>query len=304
MGLYKILEQTQEEVNTIANNVNLYYLSFPIRKSNGKLRWLDAPQEPLKHMQVNILKEILYKFKPHPAAIGFCVGKSVKTGAEQHLGNKTVLCMDISNFFPSIENNDVARVFAYLLSKLDKKIPGMFDPATKQFDLNILTKLTTYNGSLPQGAPTSPAIANIFCLNLDKILTEWSKKNNLIYTRYADDLTFSHKDKHFDIAMLIPEVTKIIQDYGFTVNKNKTRILRPHRRMQITGVVINDKLGVAKYKWRNLRAFLHNVEKSGQSLTLDEYRTTRGQIEWIRQLNHTRGEQLLQALGKVTLVTS
>lgn len=297
INLIEILGNDVNLLNNLKTNKSEYYLSFPIRKSTGNLRWIDAPIPELKQIQQKLLHQFLYKFKPHPAAMGFIKGLGVKDGADKHLGNKVILTLDISNFFGSIKTNSIYRLFHYLLKRAETL--NLIEIQNEQNILNYLVEVTTYKGQLPQGAPTSPALANLFSNFIDKKLQTLADKNQLVYTRYADDITFSHKNKSFDIGKLIPDVTTIIEGHGLKVNEKKTRVVRPHKRMVVTGVVINDKLGVPKYKQRNFRAQLHNLIKNNVSISLEEYQQLRGYTEWINHLNSKKGEFFLQQLGKI-----
>lgn len=295
MTIYDLTGFPESTVKEITENIENYYMSFPIKKASGKLRWIDAPQEPLKEIQSNILKNLVYKFRAHPCAFGFIKGKSVRDGAAMHVQSKVLLCVDVSNFFSSIKVDEIFRLLTYLLNNCKEPISH-----TKE-ELEMLVALLTYKGGLPQGSPASPALANMFCMKLDQHMYNLAKTNNLRYTRYADDISFSSKTSDFMMFTILPEINKELIKWGFRMNPNKTRILRPHRRMIVTGVVVNNRLGTPKWVWKNLRARLHNLLVQKDSLSTIEYQKLRGQIEWIKTLHHKRGEQLLAALGKITL---
>jgi RNA-directed DNA polymerase len=115
---------------------------------------------------------------------------------------------------------------------------------------------------LPQGACTSPAITNVLCWRLDRRLQGLAEKQQLSYTRYADDLTFSGDDET-RIARLLKSIRGVISAEGFVENPKKTHVMRRARQQEVTGVVVNDKLAVSREDVRALRATLHNVEKHG-----------------------------------------
>ena len=331
--LEDILETTPKEIyENFSRGIKKHYLSYPIKKSSGKLRYIDAPLGDLKNLQKNILQRILYKFKAHPSAVGFVTGVSAITGAERHLDAKVLLCMDLSNYFNSIKKHHVVKLWRYLLQSLEARglvkygtvLPpkrlGMPKPKTSKGAIvthfngkpmaimdswvNTLTSATIYGGRLPQGAPTSPALANLYTYTMDIRLSELAKSIGLTYTRYADDISFSHDDYSFDIATIIPDIIEIVSDYDLFVNKSKTRIMIPHRRMKVTGIVINDTLSVPRYKWRNFRAMLHNMKRDGIVPTEKEYQQLRGYAEWIRSLNPKRGENFLTTLGEIMSTSS
>jgi len=298
-----VLGYSLDKVEEISNNLNSNYLSYPIRKSNGKLRWIDAPTDELKKLQTNILRRFLYKFSAHEAAVGFVSGIGVKDGAERHLQNNVILCLDISNFFGDIKTDKIYTLIHHLLMAASRKGWITFNQIDFARARNLLVELVSYKGRLPQGAPTSPALANLFSIKIDRKLQEIADDNDLVYTRYADDLTFSCIDKTFNIGSLIPSIEKVLTDLHFKVNTKKTRVMRPHKRMVVTGIVINDKLGIPKYKWRNFRAKLHNLIRDNVVITTKEYQQLIGYAEWIRNLNNERGTFFLTQIGKIKLQT-
>ncbi len=290
--IYDILNGKPEKLQEIINNLEKYYRSYPIKQ----LRWIDAPQGQLKMYQKRILEKFLYKFKPHDCAVGFVKHVSVVDGAKRHLGNKTVLCLDIADFFSSFKLYQVYAAYGFMLSKMCKIDP---DFTYSKNDLKLLVDLTTYKGKIPQGVPTSPVLVNIICKPLDRMLDNLAKKYELVYTRYADDLTFSHKDKNYNMDKIIREIKIILLAYGLYLNPRKTRILRPHKRMSITGVVINEKLSTPKYVWRNIRAQLHNAIKENKKLSFEEQQKLRGKIEWVGIFRPQLKKEFLEQLGKV-----
>jgi len=286
--LLKNLKTDQATLTKLLTSHN--YLSFSELKKDGSKRWIDAPRKTLKTVQVNIMYNLLYKISPHDSAYGFIVGRSPATGAKQHLDNKLLLMMDLSNYFPSIHYGQIITAFYYILGLLNSKENTKFNIRN---DSIILTQLCSYNNVLPQGAPTSPALANIITKTLDKELTKLSLANGITYTRYADDLAFSHPDLKFDIDEFLKKVKAHIMMNGFLINANKTRVLRPHRRQSITGVVINDKLGVAKRYYKNTKAGVHNFSNNKNRFSNKQIQKLRGRIEWIRSIDPQKGTKLL-----------
>lgn len=289
--LYEYLEINFKEDREILNNIEVYYRSYPIAKKRGKLRWIDAPQKRLKEIQYNILYKFLYTFKPHDCAVGFRVGTGVGDGAALHLNNNVLLTMDIQNFFNSIKFYEVIKLCNVIGTRLN------FEETSGEY--NAIANFLCYKGQLPQGAPTSPAAANLVALRFDSILYKYAKEHGMTYTRYADDVTLSHPDKSYDIGQHVSAVEEYLKQFKWKPNYKKTRVLRPHKRMVVTGVVVNEKLGVARYKWRNLRAQLHNLKVSGEVISLKEYQKLRGNCEWIKSLNPHRGSKLIQQLGMI-----
>lgn len=293
MDVYSYLGHSKTDLEAITQDLTRYYITYKIRKHSGKSRRIDAPQEPLKAIQKDVMERILYIYKAHPLAHGFVKDKSPATNAAAHVGKKYLVTMDIKDFFHSISELTVARCLDWLLRQQAK---FTYAPA----DIDLLAKVMCYNGGLPQGSPTSPVMSNLVCLALDKKLEAFAANNQAVVTRYADDIAVSSNDP--GIVKNYKTVLSMILHYGLKPNKRKTKIRKYFQRQQVTGVVVNEKLGVSKEKWRNMRAKLHNLVRDGKTLTLPEYQQIRGFLEWIRSLNPTRGNQLIQQLSLIKVV--
>ena len=117
---------------------------------------------------------------------------------------------------------------------------------------------------LPQGAPTSPAMTNLICLRLDQRLSGLAAKLGFTYTRYADDMTFSASGEPAKKAgALLKFVGEIVTAEGFTVHPDKTRVMRCHRRQEVTGLTVNERIAVPRDTLRRFRALLHRIETTG-----------------------------------------
>lgn len=301
----KFLDQ-YKELSKVANKS---YHTFPIIKKSGKKRWIDAPSSELKRAQAVILRKFLYKFSPHSAAVGFVKKLSVKDGAQKHIGARFVINLDISDFFNSIKKHRVLRLMHSLLARYIESNPelcGMSETEKKNYINNyrdILVSLCIYKNRVPQGARTSPAIANLIAIPLDIALSDYAASHNMIYSRYADDLTFSGEQR-IEVASVISDITKIINSHNFKVNPNKTSFKSNGNRMMVTGVVINKKLGIPRYKKRQFRAKLNNIIKTEKPVSKTEFQKIRGYTEWVRSLNPIVGNQFLQQVGRLQIVPS
>ena len=140
------------------------------------------------------------------------------------------------------------------------RICGLSQLITRKLGLAYkISKICTFKGYLPQGAPTSPVISNIVFKAVDEEITEICKKRKVIYSRYADDLTFSTNNKQYLIDLIKP-ITEIVKKHGFKINSEKTRLYSGKRRMSVTGVILNSgRLTVGRDLKRNIRAGLYNV---------------------------------------------
>lgn len=231
----------------------LYYLTYKkeycyfqkvIPKKDKTERILNVPNLSLKVVQKWILKEILEKIFVSEQAMAFVPNKNgLRENAERHKKNIFLLEMDITNFFGTITEQQVYTLFCNI--GYNSKVAG------------ILANLCTYNNYLPQGAVTSLYIANLVCYHMDARINGYCSRKDIVYTRYADDLTFSS-----DNRMLLNKIEKfikyIVTDEGFTINDKKTRYLSNDVKKTVTGITINDdSIHVDKKFKRNLRAQIY-----------------------------------------------
>ncbi len=164
------------------------YVEFTIPKASGEPRKITAPRPKLKKLQRKILDELLVKCAPHDAAHGFVRGRSVVTNAQPHAGAQLVIKMDLRDFFPTIHYRRVVGLFKHY-GYGDEVAAALASLCTHRSQL--ADGRVQWPGVLPQGAPTSPALANVLCRRLDSRLLGLAKRAGAVYTRYADDLTFS-----------------------------------------------------------------------------------------------------------------
>ena len=278
-----------------------------VEKRSGGLRLIEAPKPQLKAVQLRILRDILDNVPIHQQAHGFCVGRSVLTNAQPHVGQRIVLKFDLENFYPNVRYNRVVAIFRSLGFSRDVAIwLGRLTTSAlpRDADTNLdhprdLTLLNYNNRHLPQGAPTSPALANLSAYALDVRLSGLARKFNARYTRYADDLTFSGNRQFAGaLADFIPLVRQIIHSERFRTNRTKGRVLRSSQRQTVTGVVVNSKPNFRRDEFDRLKAILHNCVRRGpRSQNRDHHERfaehLRGRIAYVTQLNPARGAKLL-----------
>lgn len=223
------------------------YRKIFISKKRGGKRELSIPNANLKYIQRWILDNILDNVKISEYAKGFEKNKSILDNAIVHVKQECVINMDLKDFFPSISIDRVFNIFYYY-------------GYTKEVSF-ILAKLCTYNARLPQGASTSPKLANIACLKLDKRLSNLCKKYEAQYSRYADDITISGKK---GIESIIKIVKEIINEEKFNVNEEKTRFAYNNKRQEVTGLNINSgKVTVPRKYKRKLMQEIYFCQKYG-----------------------------------------
>lgn len=257
-------------------NVNSYYTSFEIPKRNGETRQIRAPRGSLKSIQEK-LASALWEYKTeiekqgiyHLISHGFERKKSIITNAKPHRNKRFVLNLDLENFFDSFHFGRVRGFF-----EKNRVLPLPHEVAT------VIAQLTCFEGSLPQGAPTSPIITNLICRIMDKRLIKIVQKYKLYYTRYADDLTFSTNDKLFleNKNEFLLELESEIISAGFKINNKKTRLQCKDSRQTVTGLVVNKKLNVSHAYYKTTRAMAHSFYSRGE-FTIDGESGTMAQLE-------------------------
>ncbi|MEP3846064.1 MAG: retron St85 family RNA-directed DNA polymerase [Paracoccaceae bacterium] len=245
----KILAIDEALLVGMINRTNQFYRDFEIPKRRGGFRSISVPSPTLLYVQRWIASEVLSKQEVHDAAHGFVKGRSVVSNANVHKDSRSILKMDITDFFPSVQLKRVIKVFLSL---------GY--PVSVSF---FLASLCCYKKVLPQGAATSPALSNLIAGRLDKSLATYAHGRGLHYSRYADDLVFSgEKIEKVDIT----RIGFLINRYDFKVNEKKTRILLENRKRIITGISVSDgKLGLPRKTRRDIQSQVHRLVKFGFS---------------------------------------
>lgn len=263
------------------------YSTLEIPKKNGDTRTICVPNKNLKKVQKKLYNKLSTYYDEiktqnnftSKISHGFEKNRSIVTNAEVHKNKRYVVNLDLLVFFPSI---NFGRVRSYFIKNNYFEIND--DIAT------ILAQLTCYKGTLPQGASTSPLIANMICNIMDIRILKIAKKYRLDYTRYADDLTFSTNNKYFlnDYDKFLEDIKNIIHRSGFELNSKKTRLLFSNSRQEVTGLVVNKKISVPKEYYKNTRAMAHSLYKNGYFLIDDEVGTIEqleGRFSFINQIN-------------------
>ncbi|HNM45814.1 MAG TPA: reverse transcriptase family protein [Candidatus Sumerlaeota bacterium] len=246
-----------------------HYHAWKVPKRAGGERVITAPKPYLRAVQRKILADILSRIPIEPQAHGFARNRSTVTNASVHIQRPIVVKLDLVDFFPTITYRRVRGVFGTLgyseevsgvLARLCTIAPTDMLPLANDLRRSLLLR----RRHLPQGAPTSPALSNLVCRRMDRRLAGLCAKFNAVYTRYADDLTFSGDEKFaaalsdfFDIAC------RIIALEGFRINWAKRRIMRKGARQLVTGVVVNRRTTLPRGERRHLRALLHHWRTKG-----------------------------------------
>jgi RNA-directed DNA polymerase len=256
----------------MANDPGKFYRTFYVLKSNGGKRRIDEPRPTLKEVQQFILRTIALQLPVSKVAKAFQHNSNVKKNARLHLRQREILKLDIEDFFPSVKFRHLYPLFFNL-------------GYTKQL-ATLFAKLCCFDDRLPQGACTSPALANAALYEIDEQILSLIREHQLRYTRYADDLMISGEKIP---NTMISNVRSLLKNAGFALNENKTSIMRDGGRKIVTGVVVNSKMQTARNYRREFRQQTHFIRKYG----LDGH---------LRYTKETRANTLDFLIGKGTFI--
>jgi len=233
-GLAKLLGVKPHRLINLSTNPQ--YREFYIPKKNGKKRHIEDPIQMLKRVQdyLGDFLQAVYYFNRTKGAYGFMVRpaddpnpRHVLSNATLHLGAKWLLNMDMKDFFHTVKEEAVKIMFAAPLLDFPEDL------------CELLAGLVCYKGRLPMGAPTSPVISNLITIPLDQDLQYLADQQEWVYSRYADDMSFSSQQEI--PSRMISEVTRIVQVWGFDINPTKNKLFTPKDDDQkaVTGLLVS-----------------------------------------------------------------
>lgn len=231
----------------VSNSPSYFYRAFTIKKNSGGVRELNSPLPNLSEVQTWILQNILENRCVGKSAMAYRKGYSIKKNARIHRGQNYLLKLDIENFFDNITYSKVFSVFhdigyTYELS-------------------SMLSRLCTFKGVVPQGAPTSGILANLVMVKFDQILLREAIERGFRYTRYSDDICLSGRTR--EIAQMIDFVMSYLSYNGFKLNSKKTALISPGQRKIVTGLVVNENVSPRKEVVADLRQQHYYIMKFG-----------------------------------------
>jgi RNA-directed DNA polymerase len=283
-------------------------------RSPSVVRLIERPKVELKRVQRLVLREILDALPPHEAAHGFRRGRSVVSHAAAHTGNRVVLRFDLEHFFASVYGGRVYGIFraagypesvSHALTALCVNVvpqaewhraPVPDDPRLLAAHTRLGLRLATPH--LPQGAPTSPALASLAALGLDRRMSGLAARFGGTYTRYADDLAMSGDARLIRAAPRIrAAVAEIAREEGFRVNGRKSRLMTNAGRQELCGVVVNKHPNVSRYEYERLKAIVHNAARRGPDGVARE--RLLGRIAWVESVNPRRGAKLRRTYAAI-----
>ena len=308
-------------MNNIIKNRCTFYKSYEIKKRKGGTRQISSPHRTLKIIQQWINKNILQCIPIDEQAYGFCPKKSIVDNAKKHLNHDYILNIDLLKFFDTITEERVYGIFKSLgyhsnlavdlaklcTSYLNEDYINSFDEIVRDKFKKIINKAV-----LPQGAPTSPTLSNIIARRLDKRLFGYAKNNNLQYSRYADDITFSGNGEK---SIKISVISKIIQEENFEINKSKIRFFgKSSNKHIVTGLIVSEQVKIPNSFKNEIKRHLYFCLKFGveNHLKYLEEKTgsrkgyfkewIRGKICFINMVEPEEGKKLFEKYNSINWV--
>jgi len=290
-SLYTYLGIGAGEAKFLGAHARFRYISVSIPKRRGGVRILRIPEDRLKYIQRKLLPLLEKLFVPRIPVHGFVKDRSAITNANAHQARPFLLKIDLEDYFGGITR---------------RRVRGVLEATGIPLDVaKVISNLTVVNNNLPQGAPTSPLLANMVTFRLDRELMEFAKINRVRYTRYADDITFSSyvpptglfseavpESGLIGIDLLSPELRLIFASNDFKINTDKLRYAGRLARKEVTGLVVNEFTNVRRDFIRNLRAALYQAEQEATETTPthaghqdgNRQKLLRGRLEWLAQV--------------------
>jgi RNA-directed DNA polymerase len=265
------------KISSIAQRASQQYKSYSIPKRDGSPRQIHHPSKQLKSLQRWLLNNVIAAWPVHDSARAYRLGSSISENARAHLVSRYLLRMDFKTFFPSITQNDVLAYF----DASNQRNFGTWETEDK----HLFAKIVCRNGCLTIGAPTSPALSNALCFDLDRKLAGVAAGNQVVYTRYADDLFFSTLHPNV-LAPLVTEVEKIVRDLTLParlqINLSKTRHSSKKGKRQVTGLVLSSEgtVGLGRKRKRYIRSLIFKYE----TLSEAQQRSLAGLVAFARSI--------------------
>jgi RNA-directed DNA polymerase len=244
-------------IHSVAKTASYEYKTYTIPKRTGGVRIIHHPSRRLKALQRWLLTNIIEPLPTHDAVMGYRIGRSTMDNARRHTGSNYLLRLDFSNFFESITSTDVRAYIADRSHLFSGWLTG---------DIEFFCSIVCRNDALTIGAPTSPALSNVLCFDLDQAIQNYCQVRDVSYTRYADDLFFSTRTPGI-LNSIEAEVTRICRNLRFpaslVLNPTKVRHSSKRRARRVTGVVLgsDERAYVGRRLKRKIRAQIHQLER-------------------------------------------
>ncbi|WP_159281980.1 retron St85 family RNA-directed DNA polymerase [Rahnella variigena] len=293
---------SESEFVSYTNTMPRRYKQFYIKKRNGEDRLIAQPAKTVKNLQLTVVGLLRDELRIHPAAMAYVKGRSIKDNAQKHVHNQFLLKMDFKNFFLSIK----PAMFLMCLKKQGVNLDERDEHVISNIFFWKLRRNSTLRLSI--GAPSSPFVSNVVMYYFDEAVESLCRMLGVVYTRYADDLTFSTNKKN--VLFELPSVVKnVLNDVGLKaikVNKDKTVFSSKKFNRHVTGVTLNNsgELSLGRERKRTISAMIHH-HKLGL-LNNEDVTKLKGYLgfaKYVEPLFLTRmerkyGEQLISQIQK------
>lgn len=305
---------SKDRLSEIAQRKDNYYYLMP--KKSGGMRRIIVPNDNLKEVQRWINRQILQAIEPLECVTGFVRGKSIMDNAKIHENKRFILNLDIENFFESITRDRVERLF-YRLGYKQELALFLADICTTtlneeyirwKFEEDAVYFESLMDRRMPflvQGAPTSPAIANLICYGMDQKLMKYARRHGINYSRYADDITFSSDE--IETLPNLRYIKRLMAEEHFALNDSKTKLLKDGMRQEVTGLLINGRVRVPRVYKKDIYRHLHFCLKYGGLGHLNrihsQYNMSRdwllGRIFYVNSVEPDEAKKMLYLFNRV-----
>jgi len=329
----RIFGMTLDEIDCVLSDKEKFIKHFEIPKKDGTKRTIIAPISKLKHIQKLIYFKFLKKYRCHPAVHGFVPKRGIVTNAAMHIGARSLGKIDVSKFFDSVSvnhlknclfgNKNICRYCKNYERMMDGKCnPSLYKNKLQKFDYRCeeikavfipdycektgykslflrVIDASTYNGFAAQGFPTSPMLANLSMRGFDKIMSEHCESLGIIYTRYADDLTFSSKTMTSSELMgsVKQKAYRLLWAFNFQPKREKTKFRGKGARLKTCGVVVNVKTNIERKALMLFRAKVHHaINKYPDRTTKSRIRSLKGFASFVMSINEEQGKKYMNQL--------
>jgi len=317
-GLWRLTRSASWQRQAPLSRQHYRYELLP--KHTGGWRLLEVPEPYLRALQRKVLDRLLANVPPHEAACAYVRGRSVADHARAHAGQGVILKFDLQDFFASVRAARVHATFATLgySDAVARELAALCTTATPE---PVLERLSTEGGlartqalrlrdaHLPQGAPTSAALANLCAFRLDVRIAALARSLGARYTRYADDIVLSGDAGLLRAADRVEaRIGAFALDEGFALNHRKTRRVTRARRQQVCNIVVNERPNLPREEFDRLKAQLHLCATRGAAAQnragLPNWEQhLRGRVAWAEQLNPDKAGRLRRLLDAIDWTT-
>lgn len=286
------LQLPEHYIVGLARTASHLYKTYRIPKRTGGTREINHPSRELKAVQRWLVATEINEFDVHPAAMAYRPGIGIRTNALLHASGRYLLRLDVQAFFPSILASDVYGLL------------GDLRPTWSDEDHDHFCSLVCRWGQLTIGAPSSPALSNSICFQLDTQISALAASRRVTYSRYADDMFFSSDTPDIlkDLPGAVAELLRTVEyPKGLDLNQDKTHHSSRKNRREVTGLVITPqgRVTIGRKRKREVRSRIHRYKE----LSVDEKRSLAGYLSYAKSVEPDFLNALILKYGKSQIDT-